>query len=187
MISLLTLATIAALPNFNAADKAKLEQGEVLIKSLEPTGGDGMAVKAAAVIPYPPDKVFPTIDKCAEFHEFMPRTEKSEERARIDNYSICFVEIDMPFPLSNLWAETDVRRKKNDDGSYRRWWSLRKGTYNRNDGSWTLYPWPGNKTLAVYQIDVDPQVPIPDAISRSAQSGSLPDLFVAIAERVAKK
>jgi hypothetical protein len=71
-------------------------------------------------------------------------------------------------------------------GHYSRVWTLLRGTYKRNDGSWTVVPWGADakKTLVVYWVDSDPKMAIPDPILRGAQTGALPDVFKAIRKRV---
>ncbi|MEZ4437397.1 MAG: hypothetical protein R3F65_33810, partial [bacterium] len=121
------------------------------------------------------------------YHRFMPRTEKSEVRGSGPDMQQCFVEIDMPFPFDNLWSVVEARHSEGADGSFVRRWTLIKGTYRRNSGSWSLYPYDeGQKTLLVYQLDADPDVSLPDWVISSAQSGTLPDLFEAVRKRVRK-
>jgi hypothetical protein len=46
-------------------------------------------------------------------------------------------------------------------------------------------PWgDGTRALVRYTIDSDPGLLLPDALIRSAQTGSLPEVFVAIRKRV---
>ena len=49
-----------------------------------------------------------------------------------------------------------------------------------------MVPWgaEGKKTLVIYAIDSDPIILIPDGILRSAQTGSLPEVFAGIRKRV---
>ena len=64
--------------------------------------------------------------------------------------------------------------------------ALLRGMYKRNTGEWRLVPWGDEQkqTLAVYVVDSDPGLVIPDGILKSAQTGSLPDLFKAVRNRV---
>jgi hypothetical protein len=49
-----------------------------------------------------------------------------------------------------------------------------------------VLPWgaDGKKSLAVYLIDSDPTMLVPDAILRAAQTGSLPEVFNGVRKRV---
>jgi hypothetical protein len=184
VLGILSLVVASATPSFSNADHTKLEAGGVLVKRLEPTNGEGVSVKAAGVINESPSVVFEILDRCGEYAEFMPRTKKSEERRRTGDRSVCFTEVSLPFPLKNLWAETNVYRAKLDGGALKRMWKLKKGTYHRNTGSWTVYPWKKGRSLAVYFMDVAPDIIIPDAITRAAQSSTVPDLFKAVRKRI---
>lgn len=175
----------AAKPSLNKAQLAKLEKGEVIIRRLKPTNDEGVSARAIGLFDAPPEKVFPAVNECGKFREFMPRVKKSEQRAKNGANSVCFVEISMPFPFSNLWSETSVVSKKQADGGFQRRWKHRDGTYTRNTGSWTLYPMgDGKRTLGVYFIDTNPSIAMPDWVIRSAQAGSLPDVFKAIRKRI---
>jgi ribosome-associated toxin RatA of RatAB toxin-antitoxin module len=174
--------SVAQTPQFSDAERARLESGEILVKRVEPKGGAGVAAKAVALVRSHPDRVWPIVNDCTNFKEFMPRTTKSEERA---DGKHCLVEVTMPFPFSNLWSETKVRQEVLDNGGRRRAWSLVDGTYEHLTGSWTVLPWGenGKETLLLYTIDANPDVSVPDMILRSAQEGTLPDIFTAVRAR----
>jgi ribosome-associated toxin RatA of RatAB toxin-antitoxin module len=178
-------AAAAVKPALDADDRKKLEEGEVLVQSRKPTDDEGVAARAIAVIDAPPEKVWPVVRDCAHYHEFMPRTKESRLVREEGEVTVCEVEISMPFPLSNLKAATRAVNRPLPEGGFERSWTLLEGTYSRNNGSWVLYPWgDGSRTLAVYEIDANPDISIPDAILRSAQTGTLPDVMEAIRKRV---
>lgn len=173
----------------DAEELRRLSAGEVIIIEKAPTDGTGVAAVAKGVIDAPVDKVWPIVRDCQHFQEFMPRTAKSELRSQNGDELTCFVEIDMPWPISNLQSETLSRVEKLDGGAMRRTWQHKTGTYTRNNGSWLARPFPGQpqRTLLIYEIDVNPDMAIPDGILRKAQTGSLPKMFVAVAERAGVK
>lgn len=164
----------------------RLEAGEVIIEARTPTDGQGVAAHARALVTAPPEAVFGVVSDCANFVSFMPRTKRSELRKKEGDVSECFVEIEMPFPLSNLWAVTRATHTKLAGGGLERRWTLVEGTYTRNTGAWRAEPFRGDpqRTLLSYELDVNPNMNVPDAIIRSAQTGSLPKVFAAVRERV---
>lgn len=175
----------AGAPDLEVEQIQALESGEVIVEPVKPPEGSGIAVRAFGIIDAPLTEVWPVVNDCGKYREFMPRTKESEERVHTERTSVCYVKIGMPWPLKDMWSETNVVRESLADGSLRRTWSMRKGTYKRNKGSWTLFPHSkGTKTLAVYDISVEPDIAVPTAWIRSAQAGSLPDVFVAIRDRV---
>ena len=183
-IALVSGAAEAA-PDLGAEAKASLAKGEVVVERLDPTGGSGVSARAMGVVDAPAATVWPVVRDCEHFSKFMPRTKSSKLVSRDGNQSVCRVEIDMPFPFDNLWSVVRSSESKTEEGGFQRSWSLVRGTYKRNNGRWSVYPWgEGHKSLLVYEIDVDPDVAIPDAIIRSAQTGSLPDVFAAVRKRV---
>lgn len=190
-LSLVCLTVAAPLahaekPYLNRLQKQMLEDGKVIVSSMKPTNDSGVAAMAVAVMKAPVAKVWPVVRDCEHFHKFMPRAKKSEMRKKLsDTQMVCFLEVSMPFPLSNLHSEVLSTIKQLGKG-WRRSWTLREGNYKRNNGSWEVYPYGEGDgwSLLVYNIDVDPDMSIPDAILRKAQTGSLPDVFTAIRKRV---
>ena len=173
-------------PYLNRLQKQMLEDEKVIVSPMKPTDDSGVAAMAVAIMKAPVDKVWPVVRDCEHFHKFMPRAKKSELRKKLsDTQMVCFLEVSMPFPLSNLHSEVLSTISQVGKG-WKRKWTLRKGNYKRNNGSWEVYPYGKDKgwSLLVYNIDVDPDMSIPDAILRKAQTGSLPDVFKAIRKRV---
>lgn len=182
--SLSSFAEPLEAPKLTDAEVKKLDAGEMVLRDKKPTDGKGVAAISMGVIDARTSEVWPVVRDCQHFSKFMPRTKKSEVLDE-NGEKLCSVELQMPWPIINLLAVS--RSALTEQGNrYRREWSLVRGTYHRNTGSWVLVPWgdDGNKTLVVYTLDSDPAVIIPDGILRAAQTGSLPDVFKAIRKRV---
>lgn len=175
-----------AAPPVTDAERAQLEKGEVVIRPQRPTDGKGVAVQAFGVVEAPAAEAWPVLRDCQHFSQFMPRTKDSAATTE-DGATICHLELNMPFPLMNLWSDSRSVLREEAGGLYQRSWSLVRGTYRRNSGSWLVAPWGPDKAqaLIVYTLDSDPAILIPDGLLRSAQVGSLPEMFKAIRKRVA--
>jgi hypothetical protein len=185
-ILLLFAGSAYASPKLSADQIATIESGEVVVVPKSPTGGEGVAAMSYGLVEAPIARVWPVVRDCQHFHKFMPRTAKSELRERNGDVMKCYFKLDMPFPFSDMWSLVTSKITRTPDGAFHRRWSLIEGTYSRNEGQWSAYPWgtDGKKTLLVYTIDVDPQVSMPDFIIRKAQTGTLPDVYDAIRKRV---
>jgi hypothetical protein len=184
----LTLGAVARsqpveLPPLTDAEKQKLDAGEVVVHDLKPTDGKGVTGRALAVIDGPSTEVWPIARDCEHFSKFLPET-KTSRRSEVNGETICFDELQLPFPLTNLWAETKSVAREEPAGHFHRDWSFVKGTYKRNRGSWTVVPWGENKSVVVYSVDSDPAMLVPDFIIRGAQVGSLPKIFTGIKKRL---
>lgn len=180
------LPALAGPPSLSARARSKLAKGEVIVKERTPTNDEGVAARAMGVIKAPPARVWPAIEDCDRYKEFMPRTKRSEIRGRFEGGHDCFIEVEMPAWFDNLWSVARARNVVHPDGSFTRRWTLVKGTYSHNTGGWSLYPHgPGGQhTLLVYEIDINPDVSFPDWIISAAQTSALPDLFDSIRKRV---
>lgn len=179
---------LAGPPRLSADDISELRDDEVIVREMKPTGGNGMAAMAIGLLNHPPAKVWPVITDCANYHKYMPRTIKSAVRGETPGGHLCFIEIEMPLAFDNLWSLVDAKNTTNADGSYRRHWIFKKGTYRHNKGSWEIFPYDdGKRSLVVYRIDVNPNVSLPDWVLAAAQTSTLPDLFESIADEVKRR
>ncbi len=185
IFSLCAAAEPLQAPALSPDEATRLDKGEVLTRSITPTGNKGVGAVALGLIDAPTTEVWPVVRDCQHFKHFMPRTKDSSVKQHPEKGSMCHVELDMPFPLTNLWSDT-TSVVRQEGGAYLRAWTLVEGTYHRNDGSWTLLPWGegGAKTLLVYTIDSNPKLIVPDGLMRSAQLGSLPEVVKQVRKRV---
>lgn len=185
LLSGIAAAQSISVPAFTEAEVKRLEAGEIVLHEVKPTDNKGIGVESFGIIDAPSTEVWPILRECAHFSKFMPRIKTSAMKEE-DGVSLCHVELKLPFPLMNLWSDTKSVQREDPPGHFRRAWTLVRGSYRRNSGSWTVVPWDaeGKKTLVGYAIDSDPIILIPDGLLRSAQTGSLPEVFAAIRKRV---
>lgn len=163
-----------------------IRDGGVVVVEREPTDGRGVAIEACGRVAAAPARVWPLLVNCDQFREFLPSVTASRGTARGSDGFDCQTTIDLPFPLDDLESVTRDHKQTLDGGGYRRSWTLLRGNYARNIGSWTVLPWPGNpgETLLVYAVDIDPDNFIPDFLLRRIQSGTAPEVFDAVRARV---
>lgn len=172
----------------SAEQISRLEKNEIIVKSYKPPDGQGVAASMMALVHAPVDALIPVVHDCEHFDEFLPRTKKSEERSRRGNHRVCYVEIDMPFPLSNLWSLSDVYGERKENGVFIRRWTTKEGSFEKNLGFWILIPWGDNRqsTLLIYQVETQPKTVIPNFLISHGQTSSLPKLMKAVRKRVAR-
>ncbi len=183
--SSLCVAQPIEFPKLTDAEKKKLDANEVIVKERKPTDNRGVSGEAMAVVDAPTTEVWPVVRDCEHYSKFLPST-KNSARTDENGDTICHDEIELPFPLTNLKADTKSVAREDPPGTFKREWSFVRGTYRRNRGSWTVLPWgdDNKKTLVIYFVDSDPSMLVPDFILRSAQVGTLPNVFVGVRKRV---
>ncbi len=163
----------------------RLEAGEVLISTEDVPGRSLPRVKGTGLIKAPPEKVWALVADCANYKHTMPRTIESQELGREGGRVRCRLELDMPFPLSDLWVETESVNTALPGRRYRRAWSLRGGDFRENTGSWTLEPYDGGKlTVVTYEALSEPKVPLPRLVVKRMQEITLPDVFAGLRQRL---
>ena len=122
----------------------------------------------------------------------MPSIAASKELSRSGDESTkftaeCEVTADVPFPFSDLTSVSRATMTIDaQSGSYTRAWTLIRGDYEVNDGSWSLVPVDGGaKTKVTYRIHVKPKLPLPDSMIRSTQETRLPQVIQRLRDRTA--
>ena len=163
----------------SAKTKARLDAGEIIINSKKVPGSEQPMATVMAVVNAPPKRVWGIIANCSDYAKTMVRVVKAQELWVKGKVHRCKVTVDLPFPLSDLTAITDAVHTVVPGKKWERKWNLVEGDYKRNTGSWTLAPFDkaSSRTLVIYKMHVEPNVPIPDGIRRAAQRKSLPNLI----------
>ena len=167
-------------PSF-AGDREKMEKGEVIITQKKIRGSELPQSTMKGIINAPPARVWAFLEKCDNYKKHFPRTKSSKELSRKGNVIVCKVVVDMPWPMDDLWAETKAVHTVTPK-LYKRAWSLIKGTYKKNEGSWTIVPYgkDGKRSLVTYKMHAEPNISIPNWIQRKASKSTLPDLMNAL-------
>jgi ribosome-associated toxin RatA of RatAB toxin-antitoxin module len=169
-----------------ADDVAKrLDSGDVVISTEKVEGSDLPRSIAMGVIDAPPEKVWALVTDCDNFYKTMPRIAASKVIERDGGTVVCRVTADLPFPVPDLTSETRAIMTVEPGVKWERRWSLIKGDYRANTGAWVLTPYKGDlkRTLARYELHIDPKIHVPDSFIVAGQKKSLPDLFTRLREQ----
>jgi ribosome-associated toxin RatA of RatAB toxin-antitoxin module len=169
-------------------EQERLSRGEIIVRTRPVPGSDLPEVTARGVIEAPPERVWALIDACGRYSRFMPRVKSSEEISRQGSTVVCRLEVELPFPFSNLVSVTRARHEAGPPLWSRRW-DLVEGDYHHNRGAWELAAFAGNpqRTLALYRVWAVPKTVLPDAIVRSAQGKKIEGLFEALRRAAARR
>ncbi len=186
-VALVTLcALLMCLPGTAlTGGKDKYADGRIDVWMVDVDGYDTPKAVVKAMINAPPEKVWPLIDKCADYDKTMLRIESSRLIKKKGNTHTCEIEVDMPFPLDNLVAVTEAKHTAGPD-KWSRKWKLLRGDYTVNSGSWVLtrYDEAGTQTMVHYQLLAEPKSGIPDWVRDKAQRSALPKLIEHIRSQV---
>ena len=182
LLTLLSL-TLAAGAVSAADERARLDKGEIIITRRAIKGSDMPEATVKAVINAAPARIWSVLERCANYKKFMPRTTASDELSRKGNIIVCRITIDMPFPLSDMTTTTTAIHTVRK-GFWRRAWNLLKGDFKYNKGSWTVTPFDteGKRSMVIYKVHAEPNIPVPIWILKRASKSTLPDMIAAVAK-----
>ncbi|MEZ4459946.1 MAG: SRPBCC family protein [bacterium] len=180
---LVTTSVAVAKPSFHE----RLAAGEIIVETKAVKNSDIPQAIVTAVIDAPPANVWAIISDCNHYEKNMIRVAEAKELSRKGDEVVCEVTTDMPFPLSNLTAQT---RAKHTVGPpvWSREWKLIKGDYKSNEGGWRIqsFDLEGTKSLVVYTVHAVPDMMVPDSLIKKAQRDTLPDLMKNLRKKVKK-
>jgi ribosome-associated toxin RatA of RatAB toxin-antitoxin module len=164
-----------------AGERERLDKGELIIKLKDVKGSGLPETTMIGVVDSTPAKVWAFLSQCNKYKRHLPRTKESKELSRKGNVVVCKVVIDMPWPLDDLWSETRAVHTVKPN-FYKRSWSLIKGTYTKNKGSWTVAPFDreAKRSKVTYKVHVVPTTGVPKWVQRKAAKSTLPDLMDAL-------
>jgi ribosome-associated toxin RatA of RatAB toxin-antitoxin module len=155
---------------------------------------DAPTYVAEGIVDAPPARVWALVSKCADYVKNMPSVAASEELSREGDErtkftTVCQVTFDAPFPFSDLVSVSRATMTVDaQSGVYTRAWTLIRGDYDVNDGSWRLAPVDGGaKTQVTYRIHAKPKLPLPDSLIATAQQQTLPQVIERLRERTAQE
>jgi ribosome-associated toxin RatA of RatAB toxin-antitoxin module len=155
-------------------------------------GSSAPTYVAEGVVDAPPAAVWALVSRCADYVKNMPSIAASRELSRSgDEHSkftaVCEVTADVPFPFSDLTSVSRATLTVDDrNGNYSRAWTMIRGDYDVNEGSWRLVPVDsGARTKVTYRIKVKPRLPLPDSLIASTQKTRLPQVIQYLRERTA--
>lgn len=167
------------------AQRQALGRGEIVVHVAR-VGANAGKSEAIGVVDATPEQVFTVIKDVAHYKELFERIVESRVVARRPGSYDFYYVIDMPWPLSDYRCVTrNIHTVDKAKRRYERRWTLIKGTFHRNDGSWVVHPWKTHQAVVVYSVLVEPKTAVPDFIVRYAAKKALPKALEALRKRVA--
>lgn len=165
-------------------------------------GSDVLEMKAIGLIDGSPQEVFDVLWAWDQYDKVMPYTQESKV-LRTENdgkVTVFYSVVNAPLVSKRDYVirVTNASDWKDGKGFMKSEWTAitdpkvpERDGYVRtkiNDGWWLLEPRDdGKKTFATYWVYTDPGGSIPKFIVNKANSGAVPDVFLAIRKAVAEK
>ena len=177
------LTTTLAITIAGARDEDALAAGQILTTTTKVSGSSIPRVTIRGVVDAPPARIWAIVGDCDTYVARLPRIRASRVVERTDHGMICELTVALPFPLSDLTAKTRAVHVEGPPRWDRRW-TLVKGDYEINDGSWVLEVFQGdpNRTLVTYSVHAVPHSAVPPWARRRAQESSMPGLIERLRE-----
>jgi hypothetical protein len=165
-----------------AAETARVEARQVVIRSTLDSSQRRGTVRAAVRIEAPPDIVFRMMIECADALEYVPHLRVCRVRDQAPDQSWLLVEHQIDFGWYAPAVNWMFRAELVADRSIR--FRQVSGDFKANEGMWELEPTAdGATTLLLYQAYIDPPTFVPNWLARSTFKRELPQMLTELRRR----
>ena len=168
-------------PSISAENWSRLEAGEAVVLS----GSEGKERKAlaAVLVPYPAPAVWRVIEDKEGAVHWCEGLREARVTETGENYSLVYQEMKvcfLPGTFKYVIRHTESVPQRRVD------FKRESGSFKMLEGYWELYPVAeGTRTLLLYQLAVDPGIPVPARVVKDSLEKSLPEALVSLREQVA--
>jgi hypothetical protein len=183
LVALLVLAAapLVAQPDLSWVDRTAVADGEILVNADRGERPLTVLVRIAAEVDAPPTAIWKILTACEIAPEYVPNVVSCKKLEELDGgRADMFVQTIKPifflptfehvFRLDYTpYARIDVHRVS--------------GPIAHMEGTWWLLPQDNGRILLVYQVAVDPGLPIPRFMVRATMKRDLPKIMQAVRER----
>lgn len=168
-------------PDLEWIDRAKLEAGEVLVESRRSNRARTVSVRVATYVAARPEAIWDVLTACEIAPEYVPNVQSCRSLETLDmGRAELFVQTVKPaffLPSFEHVFRLDYEPYTRIDVS------RISGPIEHMAGNWWLIEEEAGRVLLVYQLEVDPGVPIPRFIVRATLRRDLPRIVMAVRER----
>lgn len=168
-------------PDVGWIDRDALAAGEVLVHTDHAERPLTTLIKVAAEIDAPATAIWAVLKACELTPEYVPNVVSCRSLEKLDDgRAELFLQVVKPA----FFLPTFEHVFRLDYDPYRRIDVHRvSGPITLMEGSWWLLPQQSGKILLVYQLELDPGMPVPRFFVRSTLKRDLPRLVQAVRER----
>jgi hypothetical protein len=177
-------ALAADAPDIDWIDEASLDGGAVQVVSDRTDRALTVAVKVAIKIAAPAEAIWDVLTACQIAPEYVPNVVSCHSLEKVDDgRGELFVQTVKPA----FFVPSFEHVFRLDYEPYTRIGVHRvSGPLARMDGDWWLLPRPDGKILLVYELAVDPGLPIPRFFVRATMRRDVPKILTAVRARAAR-
>lgn len=170
-------------PSISEEAKKRLEKGEAVILS-GPEGKERKAL-AAIIVPSPAAAVWRVLDDKKATVEWVDGLRDAKVVEEFEGYTLVYQELKVGFlPGTFKYVIRHIPTEFESRIDFRR----ESGAFKSVDGYWILRPMEDpSRTLVLYQLHIDPGVPIPAVVIRNSLGKTLPNALVGLRQQVTKK
>lgn len=181
IVALVSSVGAAAQPDLTWIDRDAVAAGEILVVAERSDRPLTVDVKIAAVVDAPPEAIFAVLKACEIAPEYVPNVVRCTKLEELDDgrADLFVQEIKPIFFLPTFehvfrldytpYTRIDVHRVS--------------GPIALMEGSWWLVPQDNGRILLVYELALDPGMPIPRFLVRATLKRDLPKVMAAVRER----
>jgi Polyketide cyclase / dehydrase and lipid transport len=180
-VALVCAATAVGQPDLSWIDREAVAAREIIVNAERGDRPLTVVVRIAAEVDAPPTAIWRILTACEIAPEYVPNVVSCKKIEQLDGgRADLFVQTIKPI----FFLPTFEHVFRLDYTPYSRIDVHRvSGPIEHMEGSWWLLPQDNGRILLVYQVAVDPGLPIPRFLVRATMKRDLPKIMMAVRER----
>lgn len=158
-----------------AAEAARVDQGETVIRADLDAAQRSGTVQAALLVSAPPEVVFQAMTRCEDALKYVPHLRHCRVLPPAADDGARLVEHEIDFG----WYAPRIRYVFRADVVTDQRIAFRQvsGDFKVNEGVWEFEPRAGGRTLVRYRVQIDPPAYVPNWLARSTFRRELPKML----------
>lgn len=145
-----------ALEGLSPQEIKAIERGDVVVQLRDTKESTLKDVRCVGVVDATPERIWSVLVDYEAYRKIFPRILKTEVRTKDGQVEGHYSLLDYPWPFPDRWTLNRITRFEPPRAID---WRRVDGSVKEVVGSWRLYP-EGDRTVVVYQVRLDPGVPL---------------------------
>lgn len=137
----------------------RIEESSFAVKGTTILGG-----RAQAIVNAPVDKVMSAIFDYGNYAQFLPHFRTSKVLSKRGSNAIVYMEAFFIKNTFKVWIQESFRERASQGSTRVVEGKMLKGNVDRLDARWEVTPIDKNRSLVVFQMLLDPDLPLPASI-----------------------
>lgn len=164
VLAVCLLIPAASLAQAQTAATPSVEATAIAVTTLPESGTSVQWGRAEGVVDAPIDQVMAIVENYGQYAAFLPNFKVSRVLSQRGSSANVYMEVGILKGTVTIWAQLAIRPKRTDNDTRVIEAGMTEGNITRMNARWEVTPLSGGRTKVVFQILIDPDLPVPSSL-----------------------